>query len=784
MKIRLLSAYTDSFQPFNIQPFLLIIGFILLLLVVLFCLLYLRSRKENLEKYNHRNKWRHQVLKSIPDMVVIFDTKPCIVEIFNPLENVLLGLKPKEIIGMPMRDIGNLKPAFSSAANRIADCVEKTVATQKTHTLEYDVKTDGRTNYAVCHISPLMDNQVICYVHDNTYYIEAEKKSTELKSFFQSIIDNIPVGILVKNVSNELRYVFFNNHLLDFHGNENPFQLGQNDYDRWEPMTEEFVKEDLMVIDSDKPISFERVTYDEETGQPTRWSITTKNSFTGADGTPYLMATSVETTESKKKDFELIKMQRELTLALEAGKVSAWYYDIKNNYFSSLNGKSLTKNKLTMAKFLSIIHPDDGALFQQLITALASGKKEKGKIIVRVVKNDKTEWFESHVIAMKSEKNGEVYQIIGTERNITEDVMKQKELQDTHSKLEMAFASAQMIAWEIDNKTSRFSSINSDVIEYSNPDIDLYKSFLHPDDIRIWDEGFESIINGKKKLMTIQVRMTFPNESLKWFEYHALISERDENGHVARIVGLRRDITALKMTDELIELREKAEHANRLKSAFLANMSHEIRTPLNAIVGFSQLIMQTDDREEQDNYAQIIETNNELLLQLISDILDLSKIEAGEMDFIYSEFDVVTIFHQLEHIYTIKTKDGVALNTVLPKRPCKIFSERNRITQVISNFLNNACKFTFAGTITMGYEYVEGGLRFYVKDTGKGIAQENIPNVFARFSKFDSFVQGTGLGLSISKFIVEYLEGEIGAESELGKGSEFWFTIPCEPIFT
>ena len=235
-----------------------------------------------------------------------------------------------------------------------------------------------------------------------------------------------------------------------------------------------------------------------------------------------------------------------------------------------------------------------------------------------------------------------------------------------------------------------------------------------------------------------------------------------------------------KMEKELRE-KEKIEEANLLKTAFLANMSHEIRKPLNAIVGFSNLIAQGEiEEEDREEFRKIIETNNELLLQLINDILDLSKIEAGKMDFTYSDIDVSGMFNRLEQVFCNKTKPGVKLICVLPEKGCFIHSEKNRLMQVVTNFLTNACKFTFEGSITMGYEETEGGLRFYVADTGKGIAEENIPHVFERFAKFDPFIQGTGLGLSICHTIVDYLKGEIGVESKEGAGSTFWFTIPCE----
>lgn len=235
-------------------------------------------------------------------------------------------------------------------------------------------------------------------------------------------------------------------------------------------------------------------------------------------------------------------------------------------------------------------------------------------------------------------------------------------------------------------------------------------------------------------------------------------------------------------TEEEQREKEKIEEANRLKTAFLANMSHEIRTPLNAIVGFSNLIAQGECPEEnREEFCKTIETNNELLLQLINDILDLSKIEAGKLDFIYSDINVSEMFNHLMQVFRDKTKPGVELICILPEKPYVIHSEKNRLMQVMSNFLTNACKFTFKGSITMGYEETEGGLRFYVTDTGKGIAEENIPHVFERFAKFDTFIQGTGLGLSICKTIIDCLKGEIGVKSKEGKGSTFWFTIPCEP---
>ena len=178
-----------------------------------------------------------------------------------------------------------------------------------------------------------------------------------------------------------------------------------------------------------------------------------------------------------------------------------------------------------------------------------------------------------------------------------------------------------------------------------------------------------------------------------------------------RIIGICMSTQKYKDTEnKLNEALQKAQRSDELKSVFLANMSHEIRTPLNAIVGFSNLLAQTNPSEETKEFCEIIETNNELLLQLVNDILDLSKIEAGQMDFIYSEFNVSTLFRSLYQTFQSRVKDGVTLYCEIPEQDCVIYSEKNRLTQVITNFLTNACKFTFQGSIRMGYKEREDGL--------------------------------------------------------------------------
>lgn len=305
---------------------------------------------------------------------------------------------------------------------------------------------------------------------------------------------------------------------------------------------------------------------------------------------------------------------------------------------------------------------------------------------------------------------------------------------------------------------------------------------MHPDDRKQMLDFLQKASIGEAKDFKREVRIERRSEEGKWNwvrTYVVVNRFEPENGEI-ELIGVNYDITALKETEAmLIEAKEKAEAADRLKSAFLANMSHEIRTPLNAIVGFSSLLAGTEDVEEKKLYLELVEENNELLLQLISDILDLSKIEAGTFEIVEREMDVNALCEDIVLAMQMKVKPGVQLSFDRHLPECRIVSDRNRLNQVLSNFINNAIKFTSEGSIRVGYDRLdETYLRFYVSDTGIGIEPERQHEIFQRFVKLHSFVHGTGLGLPICKSIVEQLGGTIGVDSKVGEGACFWFILP------
>ena len=301
-----------------------------------------------------------------------------------------------------------------------------------------------------------------------------------------------------------------------------------------------------------------------------------------------------------------------------------------------------------------------------------------------------------------------------------------------------------------------------------------------PEDQAVLKNFVGEVKTGKATSLRKEVRVCRENGKYTWTSINVMVREYRPQDGIIEMLCINYDITPLKETEQkLIIARDKAEELDRLKSAFLANMSHEIRTPLNAIVGFSSLLAETDSRNERQEYIKIVQENNELLLQLISDILDLSKIEAGTFNFVYTNVDVNETCAEIIKSMSMKVSKGVELIFEEPFPECYIYTDKNRFTQVISNFINNALKFTQQGCITLGYEQVSHQkIKFYVRDTGMGIPEEKQKSIFERFVKLNTFVQGTGLGLSICKSIVSQMGGEIGVDSTEGIGSCFWFTHP------
>lgn len=355
--------------------------------------------------------------------------------------------------------------------------------------------------------------------------------------------------------------------------------------------------------------------------------------------------------------------------------------------------------------------------------------------------------------------------------NITQRIKSQNELQYTSAMLDMTLDLAQIVPWHWNAETHTIIARDNDALkkiihstessQTSNlevPEEEFYK-LVHPDDIERVKDAAKSIMNGSNQYVQMEFRFLLPNkatdteedefriedeELLEWVEVNVSVEKYAASGLPEILIGSLLRITNRKeRMRRLIEAREAAKEADRLKSAFLANMSHEIRTPLNAIVGFSNMLAHTEDRKQKDKFIKIIESNNDLLLQIISDILDLAKTEAGTMEFNMMPTDLNNLMITIGESTKSRVKPGVDLVTRLGSPELWIETDPNRLSQVVINFITNACKFTTEGSITYGYEVRDNNLYFYCRDTGSGISEENLKKVFERFVKLNSFVNGT-----------------------------------------
>ncbi|MCM0336170.1 response regulator [Bacteroides fragilis] len=350
-----------------------------------------------------------------------------------------------------------------------------------------------------------------------------------------------------------------------------------------------------------------------------------------------------------------------------------------------------------------------------------------------------------------------------------------------------AIQASGLVHWRYDNRIRRFSSYNDPVTNFDSSvwlTPEDYLGTVHPDDrpgimdyLRMMDDGADFSDEAP-----MRVKTTYDDGWQDCVVTGTSFLKDHSTGKVLLYTGFRRNVTSWKkMVNELSEAKERAERSDKLKSAFLANISHEIRTPLNAIIGFSNLLTNTDKKEEIAEYQRIIVTNSDLLLRLINDILDLSKIEAGFIDRQLSEFDLSVYFDELYgSVRQAMANPSVKLVCDNPYESCLVRMDANRLAQVVLNYATNAIKCTYRGEIRMGYRRQGEGIYFYVSDTGIGIPDKDKPRLYRRFEKLNEFAQGTGLGLTICKVVTEASGGRVGFESEEGVGSTFWSWVPCE----
>ena len=504
-----------------------------------------------------------------------------------------------------------------------------------------------------------------------------------------------------------------------------------------------------------------------------------------------IVGTLLDVTEklrmAKKTQDLLVKRE----LAMKVNDIVHWDFNVQMQTFEAYNDpvNDYASDKLvSLEEYLNVIHPEDRSLVNDALQSMLLGRNMNINLTCRIQTRHDDTWQYCNITGVPFEfgESGDVIRYTGFRQNISKLHQLNEELKERNYKMELTFKTVGMSYWDYDVKTRQYRSFNDPVNDF-NPEKAImpedYLKAAHPEDTERVRENIVGMSAGQYKEFSLQYRSrTKWDQDWQTLIVTGLPSERDKKGNVIRYTGIAFNNTKWeKMAQELKEMKDKAELSDRLKSAFLANMSHEIRTPLNAIVGFSELLVDSDDPDEKKEYWHIIESNNDLLLRLINDILDLSKIESGIIDRKRERFNLTQLCNELYVMMRSKIPNAdVELVQDNPCSECWIFLDSNRLKQVWMNFLTNAVKYTRSGYIRMGYSVEKDGIRFYVEDTGTGIPKELQDRVFGRFQKLNEFVQGTGLGLAISRAIVEAAGGEIGFTSEQGIGSTFWAWVPCE----
>ncbi len=498
----------------------------------------------------------------------------------------------------------------------------------------------------------------------------------------------------------------------------------------------------------------------------------------------------------KKANKAILNRDKRISLVLRAGNITVLELDIKSKIFYTINSYAQSAKNFSYDECKRQLHPDDFIKFDNAVNRIINGEiKDTNMILRRVVVDSHDLYYYDTAITKAISDEHEGRTVICTFKDITSEMNRQIEEKELLRKYEVVFNSTSVGLIYYDKngmmidindtacKLFQISKVNNNHRKLSIKDMPFLRNLIR-------EKGYPPFYGVISVSEETQLKY-FPNikNPEKMYLETQVTTSYDEGGDIQNIIVTIIDVTELRkvscmLTESMGHLKEeseKARQADKLKSIFLANMSHEIRTPLNAIVGFSNLIESTENPNERSEFIKIINRNSENLLRLINDILDLSRLDANIIKITPEKADFSLVFSDICKTLEQNTNiPGVAFITDIPYKSCETFVDYNRLTQVITNFVINAAKYTKEGHIKVGFKYQDNGIYLYCEDTGIGIPKELCGKIFDRFVKLNEFVPGTGLGLSICKAIAEHCHGKIGVESEKGKGSTFWIWVPCK----
>ena len=757
------------------------------------------------------------VFDAIPDMFVLYDKDHTILDILHPKPE-LMSDRPEAFIGKSMTE-ERLKQVVGANYHQL----EAVISTQKPSRFVFRHKgyRSGKILYYEVYLSWLEAGYVLADIRTVHEKSVALMESEHLHYFFTEVLENLAIPVSVKSMDTE-RYVYWSKkaeqfgrtaeEMIDgteelFMPKNKAFQAQQIDRDMLQGKEKQYQGVEKYTLRDGKEHTF----------------VVTRTLFSFGDE-KLILNSALDISELKEtqssllhtKD-ELARKNMSLSSALSLAKVIPWGCDVERDVFycdydayhpdhaPEPDGHGCYV--VPMERYFAGVHPDYRQEAIRMIAELKEGKRTEfhETYMVHWFNEREWEWVQVQCSVSRRGVGGKPVSLIGSAQRITEQketelaLLKAKEeLNVKNATLSSVLGIAHVIPWSGDLKTGVFSCDYNDYHheEATEPDakgeyaltFDRFFSRIHPDYREHAIEQFADLIAGRiSEFHEVYPIHWYNDHEYEWLETQSSIPKYEINGDLRQLIGSARVITAQKQMEESLRIaKEEAERSNTLKSAFLANMSHEIRTPLNAIVGFSELLADAQDEEEKKEYLNIIKNSNALLLQLVGDILDLSKIEAGTLEFSFADHDLSEIMEELERTARMKISDPAIEVACKERMPgCTIHTDRGRLSQVMHNFINNAAKFTGQGHIHFGYRKLPDDCwYFYVEDTGCGIPSDKIDNIFGRFVKLDAKAKGTGLGLAISKSIIERLGGEIGVTSVNGEGSTFWFRLPAGCVTT
>lgn len=731
------------------------------------------------------------ILNSLPDMIFIVDDQFIVRHIYNAIPAKLL--KPEEeIVGVPFEDKIDppgreiIKAKISSA---LADDQQISVA-------EYTVTFESGRRYYEGRFKRVRKNMVAWFERDITERKKQEIALAQHEELMGLVLDNMPTPVMVKDINNDLRYIFWNKHCEEMGGLTRHTIVGKNDYDIYGAERGAYYRKiDTALLEGSKTYDAQEVFVMPDGSK--RHTLVKKNVIENGQHR-WLLVTRWDVNEQIEIENRLREANEQLRAAFRAASSVPVLWDIEQDLFTlkfeefkeQYSGFQREKSGMSFAAVCVAIHPDEREDAIRLFEDLRSGQRLNGGMELRFdVEGNYGEYYDIYLTVEQTDAEDRPVRVVGTMRNITESKRREVLLIDAKQNLEQIQHVNHLI---LNNTNSGLAFVTPDyTVQWSNTET----MFPNARAAQHYKEGmccYKAVNDNDAPCRHCAAKLAMESREIVVRETHIdhrdiritatpVIDENDPSilhGVVMKFDDITEELEA---ANQLLAAKEAAEASDRLKTQFLANMSHEIRTPLNAILGFSGLLIETSDAEEQHEYVGIINRNSDLLLQLINDILDLSKIEANTLEFFCEEVDINVLMQNLEASSRQKEHaPGVQIAFTEHDDACSIHTDGNRLLQVLTNLVNNASKFTEQGTIHFGYRHEQTQLRFFVTDTGKGIPPEQQAEVFKRFVKLNGFVNGTGLGLAICQNIVLKLGGKIGVESDGHSGSTFWFTLPVK----